>query len=221
MNKTALLVGATGLIGHSLLEELIENTEYNKILVVARNIGKLTRLKKDKLKILSFSDIDNKISDEIKVDDFYCALGTTQKKSGRQGLKYVDFTLVVQCAEWAIKHGASIASVVSAVGSNPRSPFFYNRIKGQMEIALEKLNFQTVLLWRPSVLIGKREEQRVAEEIAGVFLGSRVFKHLQSYPANNIAKVIAMVTPNHVAGIYRYGVIEIKQFYKPYSQTGE
>lgn len=211
--RTALLVGATGLIGARVLTELLASDCYARVVVQVRNPNKIT-LQHPKLRILPFGI--NELPEPV--NDFYCALGTTQKQSGKDGLVDVDRDLVVTSASLALAAGAGRASVVSAIGASVASPFFYNRIKGEMEEALLALNFDCCIFWQPSVLLGKRPgDFRLAERLTGRLLNSKWFGRYQALPGDRVGCAMVAVTPMAQDGIFRYKVPQIKAFTPNYS----
>lgn len=209
--KNALLVGATGLIGGELLQRLIASQQYQHIVVLVRNPTAIDALfpeaRPDTVVCCTF---EQGIPEHLQIDDFYCALGTTQKKSGKEGLRQVDKTLVVDCAQQAQQAGATTASIVSAVGASARSPVYYSRIKGEMEQAVEALCFNTTIFWQPSILIGQRNEYRLGEEIAAKLMSFAWLGNYQALTGKQVAQAIATVTPNAQTGLYRYLATQIK-----------
>lgn len=210
--KVALVVGATGLIGHHLLEILLHHSNYSKVLVQARSscpAEYLPMQSSGRLKWLSF---DTKPPGSV--DDYFCALGTTQKVSGKAGLAKIDRDLVVQTASAAMAAGASLLSIVSALGANEKSLIFYNRTKGQMEAGVERLNSKTLHLWQPSLLLGERAEHRAAEGFASTFMKARWLGNLSAREGATVAKAMVnaaqVAKPEHI----RYKVRNIDLFSK-------
>lgn len=165
--RTALLIGASGLIGGYCLEELLEDCGYSKVTAVARK-PILKSHSKLKTVVTQFSNLEEKLAN-IKADDIFCCLGTTIKKAGSQeGFKHVDLTLVVTIAELMKKQGAEQFLVVSAMGANTNSKVFYNQVKGEMEQSLRDLEYPCLRIIRPSLLLGPREEFRFGEKIGAI-----------------------------------------------------
>lgn len=166
--RKALIVGATGLIGRYCLQALLDDPNYSDVTAVIRQpIIKTHR----KLKTVrtQFSAIANELS-KVNAQDVYCCLGTTIKKAGsQQAFKQVDLSLVVSIAEQMRKQGSEQFLVISAMGANQNSKVFYNRVKGEMEQALQGLEYPCLRIIRPSLLLGPREEFRFGEKI-GVLL---------------------------------------------------
>ncbi len=170
--KTALVAGATGLIGRHLVQILSQDeqckNEYETIIVLARRTtawpGSSNRIRS---MVSDFSRLDKILdSARIKPEHIYCALGTTQKKAGSKEAFYqVDHDFPLLLAQWARANGAQKMAVVSSMGANSQSMSYYLRVKGEMEQDLQKINLQTLHIVRPSLLLGKREDFRFGEEI--------------------------------------------------------
>ncbi len=161
----ALIVGATGLVGRLCLQALLDDDHYSEVIALARK-PLLKTHRKLKIIITTFDNLLPIISG-IHVNDVYCCLGTTIKKAGSQeAFKKIDYSLVVTVAELMRKQGAEQFLVISAMGANKDSKVFYNRVKGEMELALQKLEYPCLHIIRPSLLLGPREEFRLGEKIA-------------------------------------------------------
>ena len=173
--RKALILGSTGLIGGFCLQALLNDPAYSEVIALVRK-PLLKTHRKLKTVISKFSNLENDLS-KILVDDVYCCLGTTIKKAGSQeAFKQIDFSLVVTVAELMRRQGAEQFLVISSMGADPNSKVFYNRIKGEMEEALQQMNYPCLRIIRPSLLLGEREEFRLGERI-GVLL-SPVLKPL-------------------------------------------
>jgi uncharacterized protein YbjT (DUF2867 family) len=166
-SRRALLVGATGLTGAKLLARLLRSPAYLAVHVLAR---RPLQLRHPKLHVRQV-DFDALGPEDLPaVDDVYCCLGTTMRAAGsREAFRRVDHDHVVHVARLARERGASRLAVVSAIGADRASPFFYNRVKGDMEAAVASLGYGSVTLARPSLLAGDRSERRPAER-AGLAL---------------------------------------------------
>ena len=166
--RKALIVGASGLIGGFCLQALLNDPAYSEVIALARK-PLLTTHRKLNTVITNFSNLENDLSN-IQVDDVFCCLGTTIKKAGSQeAFKQVDFSLVLTVAEIMRQQGAEQFLVISSMGADPNSKVFYSRVKGEMEQALQNLDYPCLRIIRPSLLLGKREEFRFGERI-GVML---------------------------------------------------
>jgi uncharacterized protein YbjT (DUF2867 family) len=165
--KTALVVGATGLVGKELVNGLIANNLYQKVIVLSRRELKITHPKLEVI-LIDFDQLEH-VNLPEGIDDCFCALGTTLKKSGKQGQIRVDYEYVFKLAQLCKQFQIHKYLVVSSQGANPNSSFFYMQTKGRMEEAVKKSGVETVYIVRPSLITGKREESRFAEK-AGSYL---------------------------------------------------
>ncbi|MGB0432098.1 MAG: NAD(P)H-binding protein [Bacteroidia bacterium] len=163
--KTALISGSTGLTGGYLLNLLLESPSYNKVISLVR---KPTGKQNDKLeeKVINFENLESEIS-AISAEDVFICLGTTIKKAKTQeNFKKVDLEYPIKIAKTLNQNGAKQLAVVSAMGANSKSKIFYNRTKGQMEDALEKVGYENLFILQPSLLMGNRNEFRLGEKIS-------------------------------------------------------
>ena len=168
MTRKALLLGATGLVGQDCLANLLESDEYDQVRVLCRRPLSVEHLKLD-VQVIDLDDMQA-CQSSFQVDDVFCCLGTTMKKAGsRQAFRHVDHDLVVLAGQMALRAGAQRFLVVSAVNANSRSPFFYSRVKGQMERALIKLELPLLAILQQSLLRGQREDRRPAEDWGNIF----------------------------------------------------
>ena len=167
--KIANIVGATGLVGTHIVNELLKRQEYSQIRIFVRhNIG----LSNEKLEqqVVNF-DKPEEFSSLIVGDDMYCALGTTIRKAGSQeNFKKIDLDLPVKIASIAVKNGIKNFLVVSSIGADEKSRNFYLRTKGQMEKKIMQIGFEQVFIVRPSMLLGKRKEFRFVEVVAKILM---------------------------------------------------
>lgn len=153
--RTALLAGATGLVGRALLQLLLAEPVYGRVVVLAR--GPVREAPIDSK--LDWRRIDfERLPDPLPaVDDVCIALGTTIKVAGSErAFRRVDFDYVVDIARAARAAGATRLAVVSALGADPASRVFYNRVKGDMQAAVAALGYPSVVIVQPSLLMGDR-----------------------------------------------------------------
>ena len=163
--KTALVVGATGLVGGFVLAQLLKEEQYNKIIVLTR---KPLSIHHSKIKeVLVDFDKLQQSAEHLKADVVFCCLGTTIKAAGSQAaFKKVDFEYPLQIAKIAKQNGATSFLIITAMGASKDSFIFYNKVKGEIEQALQKLNFDVLHIIQPSLIIGERNEHRLGESIA-------------------------------------------------------
>lgn len=170
--KTAIIIGATGLVGKALVRLLLDKDYYEKITVVAR---RELAIKDNRLNVIIIDDFDKleEFSSDLGAHDYYCALGTTRKQAGsKEAFLKVDVEYPVQFAQIAMKQpDFEQFLVVTSLGANAESPLFYNMAKGKLEQELIKLEMKSLKIFQPSLLIGYRDEFRIGEEI-GKFLSS-------------------------------------------------
>jgi uncharacterized protein YbjT (DUF2867 family) len=166
-NKSALILGATGLVGGELLALLLDHPDYERVRVLVRRSLHWKHPKMEE-HVIDFDRLD-KERDLFEVDEVFCCLGTTRKKAGSaEAFRKVDLHYPVTAATLAKAQGARFF-IITAVGANSRSLFFYNRVKGEVEEKLKQLDLPALHIFRPSLLLGKRMEFRLGEEFAAVF----------------------------------------------------
>ena len=165
--RTALVAGASGLVGSHVVRLLLEDPAYSRVTVLARRELPVSH-KKLEQRIASFDRLAQ-IADFPRVHDVFCCLGTTMKQAGSpEAFRTVDYTYVVELARVAVRHRASQFLVVTAIGADPRSRILYSRVKGEAEEGLRRLQFEGIQIFRPSLLVGARAETRPAERVAGL-----------------------------------------------------
>lgn len=175
--RTALLAGATGLVGSFLLERLLASITYASVAVWARRDPGRTHAKL-KTEIVDFARLDER---RVDADDVFCCLGTTIRRAGSQdAFRRVDYDYPVALARAAARGGAKRFLVVSALGAKPSSRVFYNRVKGEMEAAVRVSGVPKVHIFRPSLLSGPRQESRAGER-AGLALAALLGPLLGKY----------------------------------------
>lgn len=164
------MIGATGLVGGHCLRAMLDSGLYSQVTVLGRRKAPLVHSRLKQL-IVNFDKLSEALAD-IEADDVYCCLGTTMKKAGSESaFRKVDYDYPLQVAKEMRAKGASHFLVVSAIGADPHSFFFYNRVKGELEKALERLSFPYLSIFRPSLLLGDRDETRSLESLSGQLLG--------------------------------------------------
>jgi uncharacterized protein YbjT (DUF2867 family) len=163
--KTALIAGATGLVGGQLLRVLLEKPEYAKVTALVRRPLPLSDSRLEQ-RVIDFDHLEEQ-TDAFQVDDVFCCLGTTIKKAGSQpAFRKVDFEYPLSMAKLAKAQGARRFLLVSAMGADARSAIFYNRVKGEVEAAIAALQLPSFQVFRPSLLLGERPEVRFGERVA-------------------------------------------------------
>ncbi|EDY86817.1 oxidoreductase htatip2 [gamma proteobacterium HTCC5015] len=163
------LIGATGLVGQHCLEQLLNSDFVESVQVLSRRPLTVEHPKLQ-VTVCDFEALES-VREALICDALISCLGTTIKQAGSQASFYrVDHDYVVEAANLARQQGCRLATVISAVGADPNSGVFYNRTKGEMERSLEALDFASLNLVRPSLLLGDRGEKRLAEDIGKPFM---------------------------------------------------
>ena len=164
---SAVVVGATGLVGRECVKQLVARPECERVTVVARRAFEDdSQSPKLRTVLTDFERLDER-SDVFRASHVFCALGTTIKQAGsRERFRQVDFGYPLRVAELALAAHARHFLLVSSIGADPASRGFYLRVKGELERAILALGFRSVTVVRPSFLLGDRKEFRLAEEIA-------------------------------------------------------
>ncbi len=174
--KTALIVGASGLIGgHCLQLLLAADDRYDRVISIGRRTLPLTHPRLEQV-VVDFEHLDK---DQLRLiaDDVYCCLGTTIRQAGSEAAFYaVDYTYVVRLAALLSANFAAQFLVVSALGADASSRVFYNRVKGEMEAAIKQTSFRAIHIFQPSLLLGERPKPRLGERVAAVVMA--VFRPL-------------------------------------------
>ena len=195
--RTAILIGATGLVGEACLDYLLQSPAYEKLTVFTRRPldyqnPKLTT------HVIDFDKLDE-FGHLIRADDIYCCLGTTIRKAkSKENFRKIDYEYCVEFARRALAQGAKQFLLVSSLGANSESPFFYLRTKGELEEALMELGFDSLSVLQPSLLLGDRNESRPGEKMMmhihryfdSFFIGP--MKSYRGIEARNVA--LAMVS---------------------------
>ena len=204
--KTALIIGSTGLVGEQCLKVLLASNYYSKVIALTRRRLDSKNVKLENLVV----DFDKLVTyrEQIKADDIYCAIGTTIGKAGSQAaFRKVDFEIPLQVAEIAKQNGAEKFILVSSLSANAKSMVFYSRTKGQLEEALAKLNYGSLIIFRPSLLLGDRKEKRTGEQVAEFlmkklpFLVSGPFAKYKGTPADLLAATMVKLGTSNVKGV--------------------
>lgn len=167
--RTALVLGASGLVGGHCVDLLLESAEYLKVRVLGRRpFGRAhAKLEDHTVDYDRFAERPELFA----VDDIFCCLGTTIRKAGStEAFRKVDIEYPAAAARLGAEMGAEQFLVVSALGADPSSRIFYNRAKGEMEAEVKRAPLRAVWILRPSLLLGDRQELRIGERVAEVLL---------------------------------------------------
>ncbi len=196
MSRVALVSGSSGLVGVQLLHQLFQNSAYDWVISFGRRDLALKHPKLVQIKV-DFGGLDQlNVIEEIRLQnrggDFqplirsletesvqlsaFCALGTTIKAAGSKEKFYqVDHDFVIGFARMALRTGASRFFYVSAIGADSGSSVFYNKVKGEVEDDLKRIDFTYVGIFQPSLLLGDRNENRIGEEVGKILMKGLTF----------------------------------------------
>ena len=216
MMKTALIVGASGLVGKQCLYRLLEEKEYLKVIALVRKEMNVKHHKLEQV-IVNFDEM-NKYSDYMKADDVYCCLGTTIGVAKTQeNFRKVDYDYPLKVAEFALRNGAVQYLLISALGASKTSTIFYSRVKGELEESIAKIGYSSFHIFRPSMLLGDRKEFRLGELIGkGVMkaIGFLLIGPLAKYKAIEgiiVAKAMVKTALKNETGIHFHESDEIRK----------
>lgn len=214
--RTALLLGATGLVGGHCLDLLLHDEGYSSVVAPGRRLlpiehAKLQQHTIDFERLQDFKHL-------LQAQDVFCCLGTTIKQAGSQdAFRKVDYEYPVGLAALAARSGAEQFLLVSSLGASAASRVFYSRVKGETEAAIAALPFKGVQIFRPSLLLGERKEFRPGERLAE--RASKLFSFLLAGPlrkyrpvqARAVAAAMLKIAPEHPAGVNIYESDQIRQ----------
>ena len=207
--KTALIAGATGLIGKELLQFLLNASEYDKVTAVVRRSVEMDHPKLDE-RIVDFDHLDQ-YQEIFAVDDVFCAMGTTIKKAKtKEAMWKIDVDYPVAIARLASSHGAKKFLLVSSMNANSDSQIFYSKMKGMLEEEIKQIPFETTAIFRPSLLLGERDEFRLGESAAAViftkvpFLFKGPFKKYKAIEGRTVASAMYQAAQKDAKGLTVY-----------------
>lgn len=219
--KVALIVGASGLVGHHLILQLLASENYSQVIALVR---KPLDIKHNKLiqKQVDFNNLahdltqltgPSKVQKKLacndsylpKIDHVFCTLGSTIKKAGsKSAFKQVDYLYPLQIAEHFYQQDSSLFCIVTAMAANESSTIFYNQVKGQLESALCSIGYQHLGIFRPSMLSGQRNEFRLGEQVGALLMNALAFiipKRYRVIKANKVANAMLAYAEHPPHGI--------------------
>jgi uncharacterized protein YbjT (DUF2867 family) len=210
--RTALVLGATGLVGGHLVDLLLADPAYAQVTVlVRRSLGRSDAKLREV--VADFEHLEAARA-HFAVDDVFCCLGTTIKKAGSQAaFRRVDYDYPLAAARLAAEASAGRYLVVTAVGANAKSRIFYNRVKGELEEALRPLGERLkrgIVIVRPSILVGHREESRPGEAVGIAVMRATAFafagplKRYRAIKAEDVARALVAAARADTTGVAVY-----------------
>ena len=213
--KQVTLFGATGLIGSYLLEFLLKDSDIHLINVVGRNPFHLEHDKINNI-VIDFEDVSS-ISNSITGSEaVFVSIGTTMSKVNGDKIMYksVDFDIIFNIANACKQKNINQFIYVSSLGANPNSSNFYLRLKGEIDEAVAKLNLNSTYIFRPSILLGKRNESRPGEKIMQFvmpLLDFMIPSNSKAIRAEDVAKSMLNTIKNYKSGLHIYQYNQIKE----------
>lgn len=211
---TATLIGATGLIGNYLLEELLSDPFYNTVSILIRRPMVKTHPKLEK-KIVDFNDSDSLLVALSNSDVVFCTIGSTMKKvkGDKAAYRKIDFDIPVNLARFCKMTGCEKFILVSSLGANSKSLNFYQKLKGETDEAVKYFGVKTIHIMRPSILLGDRKESRLGEDISKAVMTSLSFLIPAKYkPIHGkiVAKAMLALSKKNEEGYFVHENTEIK-----------
>lgn len=225
---TAVIIGATGLTGNLVLEELLRDNDFKTVRILVRRTVKIIHPKLEQ-EIINFNDLDDYTKKFGEGDVIFCCIGTTQKKvkGDKELYKQIDYDIPINAAAIGIAKGFKKFLIVSAIGANENSSNFYVSLKGKIENALKQFHFDSLDIFQPSLLNGNRNETRVLEKmmqgvmdiVSFLFLGP--LKKYHAIGADNVAKSMVYAAKQNKSGVRYYTYQEMMEMAREYNASKE
>jgi uncharacterized protein YbjT (DUF2867 family) len=203
--QTATLIGSTGLIGSHILENLLNDDAYSTVRILVRR-SITTNHPKLQVKVTDFGDLSAFKAGIAGSDAVFCAVGTTNAKvkGDKAAYRKVDFDIPVNAARFCAETGVPAFLLVSSVGANARGGNFYIKLKGEAEEVVGAQKVPSIAIFRPSMLLGHRNESRPLEAIAQVItkpLGILFPSKYKPIKASDVARAMVAASKNPVSGL--------------------
>jgi uncharacterized protein YbjT (DUF2867 family) len=193
MTSKAIILGASGLIGGQLLDQLLQHPSYSEVLILVRKELAVNHPKLRQL-VVNFDNLTS-YSSQITGNIVFCCIGTTKSKTPDQTeYRKIDYQYPLDLARIAQANGAESYHLVSAMGADATSSIFYSKTKGEVERDLKTIPFKSIYIYQPSLLVGDRKEKRLMEKI--------------------MAKVMDLINPLLGGSLKKYRSIHVKNVAK-------
>lgn len=211
--KTATLIGATGLIGSQILQQLLEDPDFSSIKVLVRRPIDIAH-PKVKVVLLNFADEAAYQAAIASSDVVFCSVGTTLKQVNNDMVAYrkIDYDIPVNAARFCAATACPKFLLVSSIGANNQSRNFYLKLKGEVEEKVGSLGLPTVSIFRPSMLLGQRAEFRLGEKIGQVMMGALGFlipAQYKAIEATTVARAMIAAAKKDTVGVQFYTYAEM------------
>jgi len=217
MGITALVIGSTGLIGQELCEKLALNEKYSVIYAIVR---KRFNFHSQKIKqiICDNNNYAEVIPTSIQVDQYFVCIGSTKKKTpNKKQYRLIDLEYPLGVGRLIKNNGCSSCYLISAIGANSNSRNFYLSLKGEVEDSFIRLGFEQLHILRPSLLVGKRNENRIGEKLSAYllkilnpFLLGKLRKY-QSIQSTQVVEALISLASKKNSGYHIYSSDQIKK----------
>lgn len=215
--KRAIVAGATGLIGSHVVKELLNSNMYSEIHILTRRPTLFANNPAIYEHVIDFAELEDAEFLLRAEDDIFVTLGTTMKKAkSKETFMEVDYSYPLKLAELSKKQSAARFLIVSSMGADSDSRFFYSKVKGELEDSLIKLKLPSLHIFRPSLLLGERDEIRAGEKTAGLisqplsFLPVGPFEKYKPLPGSHVAAVMYAVSQRESRGLHIYESDQIR-----------
>lgn len=223
MGKTAIVAGATGLIGTELVAYLMKDPSYERVVVVVRRKLQIVHPKCIQV-ITDYEQLEDELKAYVADSDVFCCLGTTIKKARtKEQFSKVDLEYPMRLGQLAQTYHAAYFGIVTAMGANADSSIFYNQVKGQVEDGLDRLQLASLHIFRPSLLLGHRADARTGERIGAVLFAAAaplLIGGLQKYKAIHVKTVAKAMLQSAILGnkgLHRYSYKQIEELAATYT----
>jgi uncharacterized protein YbjT (DUF2867 family) len=210
--KTAIVIGATGLVGKALIQQLLASPHFSRVAVLAR---RSTGVNHPKLQehIINF-DTPQSWQHLVQGDVLFSTLGTTLKQAGSKEAQYqIDYTYQYETARAASANGVGTYVLVSSSGASPKSRIFYSRMKGDLEEAVKALPFRSIYMLQPSLLLGDRPETRIGEKwgykVLNALNSIGVLKDYRPISGVTVAQAMVNAAIQGTAGVHVHALGEV------------
>ena len=209
MGKRAIVLGASGLIGASVLEMLCKDDYFASVKVIVRRSIEIEHPKVT-VDIIDFENQEEFRNAMKDADIVFCAIGTTRKnvKGDMAAYRKVDYDIPVNAAKYSKEWGISHFAVVSALGADSNKSNFYMKMKGEMEDSIKNQDIPSLHIFRPSLLLGKRSEKRLLEDIGQFLMPALSFlipADMKPIYGKTVAESMISVVKNDIKGTFVYG----------------
>jgi uncharacterized protein YbjT (DUF2867 family) len=214
MGRTAIVAGASGLVGGRLTEKLLAHEAYDRVKVLVRKPLDIEHVKLEQIQV-NWDRLES-YSASLTGNDIFCCLGSTTKKAGdRVTYRKIDLEYPLALARITRANGATHFSLVSSMGADTKSMIFYSRLKGETEEAIAAVGFHSYHIVRPSMLLGDRKEDRTGESAAKVlmkFFNAIIPKHMRAIDAGRVASAMIHYALESRAGRHAHRSGELQRF---------